>query len=135
MCRRAESIPRRRQLQSSRTPRETQAQRQNGRILSSRRSSNLSFLVVSCHNLHVRKTESLRMDMMDWVAVFGPAALSAVVGAGSAVLTFYAQITNRLTKLETKMDDLDSKVDKHNSVIERTFILEGKVDQLVNHQI
>ena len=73
--------------------------------------------------------------MMDLVAVFGPAALSAVVGAGSAVLTFYAQITNRLTKLETKMDDLDSKVDKHNNVIERTFILEGKVDQLVNHQI
>lgn len=73
--------------------------------------------------------------MMDWVAVFGPAALSAVVGAGSAVLTFYAQITNRLTKLETKMDDLDSKVDKHNNVIERTFILEGKVDQLVHHQV
>ena len=73
--------------------------------------------------------------MMDWVAVFGPAALSAVVGAGSAVLTFYTQITNRLTKLETKMDDLDSKVDKHNNVIERTFILEGKVDQLVSHQV
>lgn len=73
--------------------------------------------------------------MMDLVAVFGPAVLSAVVGAGSAVLTFYAQITNRLTKLETKMDNLDSKVDKHNNVIERTFILEGKVDQLVNHQI
>lgn len=73
--------------------------------------------------------------MMDLAAVFGPAVLSAVVGAGSAVLTFYAQITNRLTKLETKMDDLDSKVDKHNNVIERTFILEGKVDQLVNHQI
>lgn len=72
---------------------------------------------------------------MDWVAVFGPAALSAVVGAGSAVLTFYAQITNRLIKLETKMDDLDSKVDKHNNVIERTFILEGKVDQLVSRQV
>lgn len=73
--------------------------------------------------------------MMDLVAVFGPAALSAVIGAGSAVLTFYTQITNRLTKLETKMDGLDSKVDKHNNVIERTLVLEGKVDQLVNHQI
>ena len=36
----------------------------------------------------------------------------------------YVAISNRLSVLETKMDGLSSKVEKHNSVIERTYKLE-----------
>ena len=36
----------------------------------------------------------------------------------------YVAISNRLSVLETKMDGLSTKVEKHNSVIERTYKLE-----------
>lgn len=37
----------------------------------------------------------------------------------------YAGIVKQLTKLETKMDDLAKQVEKHNSIVERTFKLES----------
>lgn len=50
--------------------------------------------------------------------------VSAVVSAVSAAGGVYVAITNRLSVLETKMDALSDKVEKHNSVIERTYKLE-----------
>ena len=49
---------------------------------------------------------------------------SAVLSAVFAACGVYAAISNRLSVLETKMDGLSSKVEKHNSVIERTCKLE-----------
>lgn len=37
----------------------------------------------------------------------------------------YAAIASRLTKLETLIGDLRRDVEKHNSIIERTYALEG----------
>lgn len=51
-------------------------------------------------------------------------ALSALLSAASAVGGVYVAISNRLSVLETKMDALSDKVEKHNSVIERTYKLE-----------
>ena len=51
-------------------------------------------------------------------------ALSALVSAASAAGGVYVTISNRLSVLETKMDALSDKVEKHNSVIERTYKLE-----------
>ena len=50
--------------------------------------------------------------------------VSALVSAASAAGGVYVAITNRLSVLETKMDALSDKVEKHNSVIERTYKLE-----------
>lgn len=50
--------------------------------------------------------------------------VSALVSAASAAGCVYVAITNRLSVLETKMDALSDKVEKHNSVIERTYKLE-----------
>lgn len=49
---------------------------------------------------------------------------SAVLSAIFAACGVYAAISNRLSVLETKMDGLSAKVEKHNSVIERTYRLE-----------
>ena len=51
-------------------------------------------------------------------------ALSAVLSAASVAGGMYVAISNRLSVLETKMDALSDKVEKHNSVIERTYKLE-----------
>lgn len=50
--------------------------------------------------------------------------VTALVSAASAAGGVYVAITNRLSVLETKMDALSDKVEKHNSVIERTYKLE-----------
>ena len=50
--------------------------------------------------------------------------VTALVSAGSAAGGVYVAITSRLSVLETKMDALSDKVEKHNSVIERTYKLE-----------
>lgn len=46
--------------------------------------------------------------------------MSAVLAACGT----YVAISNRLSVLETKMDGLSTKVEKHNSVVERTYKLE-----------
>lgn len=51
-------------------------------------------------------------------------ALSALLSAASVAGGVYVAISNRLSVLETKMDALSDKVEKHNSVIERTYRLE-----------
>lgn len=49
---------------------------------------------------------------------------SAVLSAVFAACGTYVAISNRLSVLETKMDGLSTKVEKHNSAIERTYKLE-----------
>lgn len=62
---------------------------------------------------------------MDWLA-FAGAALTAVL----SFLGVY--ISNRRTAavMEWRMKELEKKVDKHNQVVERTYKLEQKVDDL-----
>lgn len=49
---------------------------------------------------------------------------SAVMSAVLAACGTYVAISNRLSVLETKMDGLSAKVERHNSVVERTYKLE-----------
>lgn len=66
--------------------------------------------------------------MMDFdAATLIVPALSALLPAASAAGGVYVAISNRLSVLETKMDALSDKVEKHNSVIERTYKLETDV--------
>lgn len=51
-------------------------------------------------------------------------ALSALLSAACMAGGVYEAVSNRLSVLETKMDALSDKVEKHNSVIERTYKLE-----------
>lgn len=63
--------------------------------------------------------------MMEFdVATLIVPAISALLSAASAAGGVYVAISNRLSVLETKMDALGDKVEKHNSVIERTYKLE-----------
>lgn len=57
------------------------------------------------------------------------AAISAVAAILVCVLTNRAQYQKTLALLEYKFKELEKKVDKHNNVIERTFILEGRVNE------
>lgn len=52
---------------------------------------------------------------------------SAMLSAACAAVGVYVAIIKRLSVLETKMDVLSVSVDKHNSVIERTYRLETDV--------
>lgn len=60
---------------------------------------------------------------IDVTALIVP-VVSALVSAATAACGVYVAISNRLSVLETKMDGLSTKVEKHNSVIERTYKLE-----------
>lgn len=53
-----------------------------------------------------------------------PAVTSGAISAILAAFGCYVALTNRLTKLETMIDNLTKQVEKHNQVVERTFILE-----------
>lgn len=62
---------------------------------------------------------------MEWVA-FGASVLTAIL----SFLGVY--ISNRKTAavMEWRLKELEKKVDKHNQVVERTFKLEQKVEDL-----
>lgn len=57
-------------------------------------------------------------------ALIGPIA-SGIIGAIISAFGVYVAITNRLTKLETMIDQLREETAKHNQVIERTYRLEA----------
>lgn len=44
-----------------------------------------------------------------------------------------AEVLERLTRLETKLDGLADTVDKHNKVVERTFKLESDLNTAFKH--
>ena len=63
---------------------------------------------------------------MDFVADNIGTIVSIIIAVGAS----YAAIAARLTKLETLMTDLRRDVEKHNSVMERTYSLEADVKAL-----
>lgn len=64
----------------------------------------------------------------------GDAVIAALIGlGGSAVGAFLGIITSsKLTQY--RLQELEKKVDKHNNIIERTFKLEGRMNE-VEHDI
>lgn len=64
--------------------------------------------------------------------LIGPIA-SGVISALVAAFGVYVAITNRLTKLETLIEELRRDVEKHNSVVERTFRTEGDLRTAFKH--
>lgn len=57
--------------------------------------------------------------------VFLAPIASGIVGAFISAFGVYVAITNRLTRLETLIDQLRDEVEKHNAVVERTYKLEA----------
>ena len=51
--------------------------------------------------------------------------IGSIITVIIALLGFYGAITTRLTRLETKVDELAEQTHKHNNVIERTYKLES----------
>lgn len=57
--------------------------------------------------------------MLDLNSIVAP-----ILSAALAAFSTYALLMQRLAILETKMDNLTTVVNKHNGVIERTFLVE-----------
>lgn len=57
-------------------------------------------------------------------ALIGPIA-SGIISALIATVGVYVAMTNRLTKLETLIDQLRDEVERHNAIVERTYKLEA----------
>ena len=53
-------------------------------------------------------------------SLVGPIA-SGVISAILAAVGCYVAVTNRLTRLETMIADLRADVERHNSIVERTY--------------
>lgn len=73
---------------------------------------------------------------MEWTELISPimTALAAVFGAYMAVKRAADErerkYADSIARLETKLDGLSERVEKHNNVIERTYKLETEVDNL-----
>lgn len=50
--------------------------------------------------------------------------IAPILSAALAAFSTYALLMQRLAILETKMDNLTTVVNKHNNVIERTYLVE-----------
>lgn len=57
------------------------------------------------------------------------AAISAVAAITVCVLTNRGQYRRTVTLLEYKFTELTKKVEKHNQIIERTYKLEGRMNE------
>ena len=62
-----------------------------------------------------------------------------LIALGSAVITglfslwgVYAANRKSQALIAYRLEQLEKKVDKHNSVVERTFVLEGQVNELMH---
>lgn len=62
---------------------------------------------------------------MDWSTI-----IVAAITAGFAFLGVYITNRKQTALVVYRIDQLEQKVDKHNNVIERTFKLEQKVEDL-----
>ena len=60
-----------------------------------------------------------------WVAV-----LSAVITGVLSLIGVYIANRKSSALIAYRIEQLEKKVDKHNQVVERTFILEGQVKEL-----
>lgn len=61
--------------------------------------------------------------MADLVSVLG----APLISAGAAIIVSAIQNHKTMSLIEYRLKELEKKVDKHNSVIERTYNLESKV--------
>lgn len=66
------------------------------------------------------------MDITPYIGTI----VTVVISVGGV----YAAISSRLTRLETMIETLTTVTEKHNSVIERTFVLETQMKN-VFHQL
>ena len=59
--------------------------------------------------------------------------ISGIISAGAAIIVCVITQTTQARKTEAllsyKLDELTHRVDKHNNVIERTYKLEGRMDE------
>ena len=62
------------------------------------------------------------------------AAISAAVTLAVCLVQNHAQAEKTRALLDYRLGELEKKVDKHNKVVERTFVLEGQVKEVV-HEI
>ena len=60
------------------------------------------------------------------------AALSGAVTLAVCLFQNHAQAEKTRALLDYRLSELEKKVDKHNNVVERTFRLEGRVEELVH---
>ena len=62
------------------------------------------------------------------------AAISAAVTLIVCLVQNHAQAEKTRALLDYRLGELEKKVDKHNKVVERTFVLEGQMKEAV-HEI
>ena len=62
------------------------------------------------------------------------AAITAVVTLAVCLITNHAQAEKTRALIDYRVSELEKKQDKHNNLIERTYRLEGKMDE-VCHEI
>ena len=62
------------------------------------------------------------------------AAITAGVTLAVCLITNHAQAEKTRALLDYRLSELEKKQDKHNNLMERTFRLEGKMDE-VTHEI
>lgn len=62
------------------------------------------------------------------------AAISAAVTLAVCLIQNHAQAEKTRALLDYRLGELEKKQDKHNNLMERTFKLEGRMDEVV-HEI
>ena len=62
------------------------------------------------------------------------AVISGAVTLAVCLITNHAQAEKTRALIDYRVSELEKKVDKHNSVVERTFKLEGRMDE-VTHEV
>ena len=60
------------------------------------------------------------------------AIVSAVITGLFSLWGVYAANRKSQALIAYRLEQLEKKVDKHNSVVERTFVLEGQVNELMH---
>lgn len=68
------------------------------------------------------------MDVTSFIAPI----LSGLITALISGFSVYVTLERKIAVIETKIDNLRNEVEKHNSVVERTFRLEEQVKTLFN---
>lgn len=58
----------------------------------------------------------------------------ALIGLGGSALGAFIGVMTSAKLTQYRLEKLEEKVDKHNSIIERTYILEGQMQE-VQHEI
>ena len=78
-----------------------------------------------------RRREEGRIENMETII---SACISASVTLLVCMISNHSQQEKTRALMEYKLEELTKKVEKHNSVVERTFILEEKM-KVANHRI